>query len=371
MASKKTSGLKSFGKLPYLYLKSGTYYYGPPVKGGGARKWMRLGRTPEEAIVEYNKLVGLTLTDGISLSEMLDDFMLDHANRMNLAKLNPKLKAIKSSTFADYEVCVSRLKSYFENIPVSLVDELKVHEYMENRIQKTGFGATRGNRELSLLSAAFKWAKLKKKWRSFTTINPCLEVPRYAELPREVYVSNDTLREVLSDPLLSDSVKKVVRLMHITSQRVGDLLTSKLSDIKTIDGQKILSIKQSKTGQTSKVAVTGPLQDFIEARLKIPFAKVNNILVNEKGTEMTYTNLQSQWQRFRQKKRAQEKPINFTLHDIRGKSATDAFQTGRTLADVQGLLGHRNASTTDRYLKSVKQKVSQPVCLLADDPNEE
>jgi site-specific recombinase XerD len=370
MASKRTSGLKSFGKLPYLYLKSGTYYYGPPVKGG-ARKWIRLGRTPEEAIVEYNKLVGLTLTDGISLSDMLDDFMLDHANRMSLAKLNPKLKAIKSSTFADYEVCVIRLKGYFENIPVSVVDELMVHEYMEKRIQKTGFGATRGNRELSLLSAAFQWAKLKKKWRPFVAINPCVQVPRYAESPREVYVSNETLREVLRDQLLSDSVKQVVRLLHITSQRVGDLLASKLSDIKTVNGQKILSIKQSKTGQLCEVAVTGPLQALIEDRLKVTSAKVDNILINEQGVEMTYTNLQSQWQRFRQKKRTQEKPINFTLHDIRGKSATDAFHTGRTLADVQGLLGHRNASTTDRYLKSVKQKVSQPVCLPIDELSDE
>ena len=370
MVSKKTTGLKSFGKLPYLYLKSGTYYFGPPVKGG-ARKWIRLGRTPEEAIVEYNKLVGSKLSDGISLSDMLDDFMLDHANRMKLARLNPKLKAIKSSTFADYEVCVVRLKSYFENIPVSDVDEVRVQEYMENRIQKTGFGATRGNRELSLLSAAFKWAKLKKKWRPFVLINPCTEVPRYAESHREVYVSNETLCEVLGDPSLSESVKQVVRLLHITGQRVGDLLDSKLSDIKTVNGQKILRIKQSKTGQLCEVAVTGSLQALIDERLKVTSVKVDNILINEQGAEMTYTNLQSQWQRFRQKKRTQEKPINFTLHDIRGKSATDAFQTGRSLADVQGLLGHRNASTTDRYLKSVKQKVSQPVCLPIDDPTDE
>jgi site-specific recombinase XerD len=110
---------------------------------------------------------------------------------------------------------------------------------------------------------------------------------------------------------------------------------------------------------------------LIDERLKVTSVKVDNILINEQGAEMTYTNLQSQWQRFRQKRRTQEKPINFTLHDIRGKSATDAFQTGRSLADVQGLLGHRNASTTDRYLKSVKQKVSQPVCLPIDDPTDE
>nr|WP_315228800.1 tyrosine-type recombinase/integrase [uncultured Limnohabitans sp.] len=367
MTAKKAQSSKGL-KLPtYMYKKGRAFYYGPPVNNG-PRRWTRIGYTWAEAIVEYERLVGVENSKGMMLSDMLDAYIMHHAKRISVVLSNPqaKLKPLKQTTFEEYVGCVNRLKMAFKQYPSNKVERKDVNAYLKNRVID-GLGVVRANREIAVLSAAYSWAINDANWCDLVTFNPCIGVPRHKESAREIYVSDEMFLDLLNEPSLSSSVKNVVRLMLLTSQRVGDLLAAKLSDVRTRrDGLQILRLTQSKTGVTVEIAVVDDLKLLIEERVACDYAQVDNILVNKSGREMSYENLQSQWQRFRKKKRSENSNIDFTLHDFRGKSATDAYESGRSLAEIQSMLGHRNASTTDKYLKRLSKRLSQPVRLPVD-----
>ena len=47
------------------------------------------------------------------------------------------------------------------------------------------------------------------------------------------------------------------------------------------------------------------------------------------------------------------KVSDFGLRDLRAKGATDEYHAGRTIRELQHLLGHKSVRTTETYLKEL------------------
>jgi integrase len=61
------------------------------------------------------------------------------------------------------------------------------------------------------------------------------------------------------------------------------------------------------------------------------------------------------------KERPQESPVaDFGLRDLRAKGATDEYKAGRSVRELQHLLGHTSVRTTEIYLKGLVAETVRP-----------
>ena len=54
------------------------------------------------------------------------------------------------------------------------------------------------------------------------------------------------------------------------------------------------------------------------------------------------------------------KVSDFGLRDLRAKGATDEYRAGRPIRELQNLLGHKSARTTEIYLKELIPETVRP-----------
>jgi integrase len=72
--------------------------------------------------------------------------------------------------------------------------------------------------------------------------------------------------------------------------------------------------------------------------------KFEHVFINRK-TGLPYTTIQKVWNRLRHAAGL----VNFRAHDIRHSYASMLVNSGRTLYEVQQILGHSNPKVTQRY----------------------
>ncbi len=136
-----------------------------------------------------------------------------------------------------------------------------------------------------------------------------------------------------------------IRLLVLTGARKSEILTLKWEHVDTERG--CLRLPDSKTG--AKVIPLGAAA--LEALSKIPRIEGNPyVLPGLEGRH--FVGLQRTWERIR--KRAGLEDVR--LHDLRHSWASVAVAGGDSLYLVGKVLGHQQASTTERYAH------------LADDP---
>ena len=223
------------------------------------------------------------------------------------------------------------------------------------RVEKTrprGRANVRGgkgtaNRAVSLLSAIFSFAVS----RGFRIDNPASGIKRYPGTRHERFL---TLKELatLGDKL-SEAEKKgesptaiaAIRLLALTGCRKSEILKLRWQDIDW--ERRYLRLPDSKTG--AKVIPLGAAA--LEAISDIPRIEDNPyVFPGENGKH--FVGLQKVWQHIR--KRAGLEDVR--LHDLRHSFASVAVAGGSSLYLVGKVLGHEQASTTERYAH------------LADDP---
>lgn len=219
-----------------------------------------------------------------------------------------------------------------------------------------------GNRVLSLLSTLFHFAERLELAPPY--FNPCRGIRRYPERRRERFLSvaelarlGAALRELEEnyragrDPRRCQSELPAgvaaVRLLIFTGARMSEILTLRWEYVDLERG--LLRLPDSKTGPKVvhlNAPALGLLADRHEVRgdspCVIPGAVAGERLVN----------LAKIWRRVR--KRADLGDVR--IHDLRHSFASMGAAAGLSLPLIGALLGHRQASTTQRYAH------------LADDP---
>lgn len=214
---------------------------------------------------------------------------------------------------------------------------------------------TTGNRLVSLLSALFHFAERLELVPPY--FNPCRGICRYAERRRERFLSVAELTRLGSalkaleeaykagkDPRRQQSEipagLAAVRLLVFTGARVGEILGLRWEYVDFERG--LLRLPDSKTG-AKVIHLNAPALELLarrcEARGDSPW-----VIPGEAAGEHL-VNLGKIWRRVR--KRAGLEDVR--LHDLRHSFASVGAAAGLSLPLIGGLLGHRQASTTQRY----------------------
>jgi len=200
------------------------------------------------------------------------------------------------------------------------------------------------NRALALLSAMLGWAE--KVGERDDGSNPCRHVDRYPENARERLLTAEELGR-LGDVLgqaealgLSDwRPVAVVRLLLFSGARLSEVLGLRWEWLNLETG--IVRLPDSKTGAKNLI-LPAPALELLTGLPR--FADNEHVIPGDRAGA-AFVGIQKAWQRIR----AAAGLGDVHLHDLRHAFASTAVAAGDSLYIVGKLLGHKQATTTQRY----------------------
>lgn len=333
-----------------VYAKHGAFYFfHAPSTDYPSGRWERLG-TDVGQVKERARLMLQQQDEGFgTVDYWLNQFLV-------WCKARVAVKNLAQRTLDDYTADAEVLKVYFGKLYPLAVDPSHIGDFLDTNLE-AGRGV-RANREKACLSSMFTW--LIRKGHAGVKTNPCIGVRRNPETKRDRYVEDDEMQRALaSAPLM---VWALAHLVYRTLQRPEDIITWTERDIvkrRLPDGREVRVIRndQSKTGAVVDIEVTQEVDTILD-RLKAGAGKLRGmtLLHRRDGQPYTYDGLCAMLKR----RQAAAKVPSFGYYDLKGKGATDMWQSGVQLEKIQVLCGHDSITTTERYVKQRWRGVVQP-----------
>lgn len=185
---------------------------------------------------------------------------------------------------------------------------------------------------------------LAADWK-FIEVNPTVRLPMFNVDSRVAHYLDDAQLEQLLDVLRTDdnqTVCQIALFLLSTGCRLNEALSAKWADVDVEN--RVLSIRA--TNSKSKRMRSVPLND---SALDV-LASVNTeaefeyVFVNHR-TGRPYVAIAKVWDRLRKKAGLP----HLRLHDLRHSYASFLVNGGRTLYEVQQILGHSDSKVTQRY----------------------
>jgi integrase len=200
------------------------------------------------------------------------------------------------------------------------------------------------NRALGVLS---KMMNVAEEWGLRPDgSNPCRHVKKYREVKRERYLTREELQRlgaVLADKETkateSPFVIAAIALLVLTGARLSEILTLRWAYVDLENG--VLRLPDSKTG--AKLIYLNATA--IQLLRTMPRMQGNPHVIAGAKPGAHLVELQKPWRRIRAKAGLND----VRIHDLRHSFASVAAGTGMSLPMIGKLLGHTQASTTQRY----------------------
>ena len=159
---------------------------------------------------------------------------------------------------------------------------------------------------------------------------------------RERFLTPEEVSRLIAELRTSDNpdLVNIISALLLTGCRRGEILNSRWADIDFEKGH--FRIPLTKQGKPHTLPLTDDLRMFLQ---ELP-SKGNSIyLFPNPRTGKPYRSIYYSWDRARKNAGMPE----LRIHDLRHSFASFLVNNGRTLYEVQRLLGHSSSKTTQRY----------------------
>lgn len=200
------------------------------------------------------------------------------------------------------------------------------------------------NQVLALLSKAFNLCETWE-WRPRNS-NPCHEVKKYNIRERELILSaaqiktlSSTLDDMLAAGEISEPMSNLVRLLMLTGCRLREIMHAQRDWVDT--ERQLLVLPDSKVGQR-KIALSGPAMDIING-----IAATETWLIPGRRHGQPMDTPYKAWARIKERAGL---PAELRIHDLRHTAGSLGHMAGLSQKQIQIMLGHKQMSTTERYL---------------------
>ncbi|MND16991.1 site-specific tyrosine recombinase XerC [compost metagenome] len=200
------------------------------------------------------------------------------------------------------------------------------------------------NQVLALLSKALNLCETWE-WRPRNS-NPCHEVKKYKIRERELILTpvqiktlNGALDELLSAAEIREPMVNLVRLLMLTGCRLREIMHAQRD---WVDHERqLLLLPDSKVGQR-KIALSGPAMDIISG-----IATSETWLIPGRRHGQPMDTPYKAWARIKERAGL---PTELRIHDLRHTAGSLGHMAGLSQKQIQIMLGHKQMSTTERYL---------------------
>ena len=225
------------------------------------------------------------------------------------------------------------------------------------RPKKSGKGrAIRGGRGAAVhavrsLSAALGWA-VEKEW---IESNPTSKIQKLKDGTRERYLSESetkrlatAIKSLLTEGKITQDQIDALNLVSLTGARRGEILGLKWDEVKLTARLLLLPPTRHKTGGVNHpkaISLSSIAASILEKRRNQHSESEEFVFPSKQSRSGHIEQVRHTWLKI--KERAQIK--NMTIHDFRHSYASFAINDGAPLAHIGANLGHKRASTTERY----------------------
>ena len=263
----------------------------------------------------------------------------------------PYVKVRKRSWATD----VSFLKTYmlpgFGDTPLDLIPRRQVVTF-HHALREKGLAPSSCDRQLMLLSYIFN---LAIQWEVIEE-NPVKGVKHFnVDNKKERYLTQEELDRLLH-VLATDHnrvVCLVVLLLLSTGARLGEALKARWEDIDIPTRQWLITAANSKSKKTRLIQLKDTAVKILDETYQRCQSEDRIFISQQTGKPLTTIALV--WHRLRDQAGLPE----FRLHDCRHQYASMLVNSGRTLYEVQRILGHASPKVTLRYAHLSQQTLQQ------------
>lgn len=229
------------------------------------------------------------------------------------------------------------------------VEEVTTHDiqHLHHELRKTPYMA---NRVRALLSKMFN---LAVQW-NWASINPVKGVVKYQEQKRSRWL-NDTELAGLWDVLETyhnQSVANAIRLLTLTGSRRNEVLSAEWIQF---DLEKGVWIKPAHTTKQNKMEHLPLSSQVLTLLKKMKEENTTKYLFPGKVRGEPLQDIKKAWKTISTKAGL----TDVRLHDLRHTHASHLVSSGLSLSIVGKLLGHTQASTTQRYAHLADEPLRQ------------
>ena len=252
----------------------------------------------------------------------------------------PYVKPRKRSWLRDDELYRLRIKEVFGSKRLNQITRQQLQSFHTALLEK-GLAHATCDHHLKLLKHAFN---LAIDW-GLTDSNPAVRVPMFNRDNKvEHYLDGAQLERLLT--VLRDDANRAVcgiaLFLLSTGCRLNEALSATWEQVNLQNRVWRIPALNSKSKRIRSV----PLNDTaIEILSRLDTVGENGYLFVNKQTGKPYTTIMKVWSRLRSKA---ELP-HLRIHDLRHQFASFLVNGGRTLYEVQTILGHSDSKVTQRY----------------------
>ncbi|WP_293006442.1 site-specific integrase [Nitrosomonas sp.] len=338
-------------ELPGLYVEvratsqgQGTYYL-RYKDSTGKTCHQKIGRTTDITLVEARRQAKTMKSEIIALGK---DFRGEEKARKAILTFSdffenhflPYVIPRKRSWKRDDELYRLRIKAKFGHKRLNEITRQQI-QLFHTALMHEGLAAATCNHHIKLLKHALN---LAIDWEMLQT-NPASRIPLFHEDNKvENYLEQHELERLLNVLRTDDnrSVCLIAMFLLSTAARLNEVLRATWSQIDQHTRVWRIPASNSKSKRVRAV----PLNDSaIEVLSQLDTeGKFEYLFINAK-TKLPYVTIHKVWERLRKKAGLS----HIRLHDIRHLHASLLVNSGRTLYEVQQILGHSSPSVTQRY----------------------
>ena len=252
----------------------------------------------------------------------------------------PYVTPRKRSWGRDEELYRLRIKAVFGHKRLNQITRQQIQSF-HTALMHEGLAAATCNHHIKLMKHALN---LAVDWEMLDS-NPVARVPLFHEDNKIEHYLNDTELERLLTVLHANRnspVSLIALFLLSTGCRLNEVLSAKWSDVDLDKSVFTIRATNSKSKRLRAVPLNGTALEVLK-QLDTQ-ERFEHLFINRK-TGKPYVNITKVWQRLRTAAGLK----HLRLHDLRHQYASFLVNNGRTLYEVQQILGHSDPKVTMRY----------------------
>ncbi len=281
---------------------------------------------------------------------------IEHTKSMTLGEFYyrhyiPYIKTTKKSYRQDMNFFKNHILPQWKNIPMNQLSREQIAQKHASLIQKNNLSPNTANKLIKYLSHAFN---LAIDWEiEAITQNPTSRIKLFPITNFiERYLTHDEAINLLNAASKDKNpyIKLIIEFLLLTGARKTEVLTAQW---KYIDLEnKLWTIPYTKSGKIRRVPIIPKLEEVIS---QIP--KKSNIYLfpSINDTNKPIKTFEHHW--YKARKIAELEDVR--IHDLRHTFASVLINNGRSLYEVQILLGHSNITVTQRYAHLTQKSLQE------------
>lgn len=275
----------------------------------------------------------------------------DSTRSSDMGRITRHLRPLLGNEFADKLTTseVKRARNAIVQGKTAVTVKTKAHG-----LARVSGGAGTAKKAITLLRAICKWSTMKRKIPAGTAVE-WADIALVHDGLRETIIEDAdsygrlfrTLDKMQNEKRISNAAADAIRVIALTGARRGEINRMRWSYVDLKNGRITLPAKTHKTGHESGEVKIISLPTQAQAIIARQPEGEPDDYVFRAATKGGLLSLSKPWRLVREEAGL---PANLGLHGLRHSVASQMAMSGASLVEIMTQMGHKQASTSQRYI---------------------